>query len=262
MAKRRDPSITDIVRIDSDRLTREYMPYYQDSWDAVAYVKGHNGHYYLMKGWYKVYVVRLYTKNQRNASDRLYIELNESELFTAKNQLTVKAMKQFLKVVVEHRPYHYVPKNIDHQVKACYRWEANHNNTFIDIAKKRMTEEEATRFVKHLCAVEGVKVPELRFAKSGNTCWARGSHTVKMVKYHDDTVHFYTLLHEMAHIVDAARGRHAEEAGHGPCFIGLDIEFMVKYGGADREFLERTTKDFKLKFDYKRAKAPEMALAA
>lgn len=264
MAKRRDPSITDIVRINSDSLTYKYIPRYHEKWDAVAYVKGHNGHYYIMKGWHRTYILRLYTKNQLTHSDILHWSVDESEVLTAKGQLTVKAMQQFIKVVTEHRPFHYVPKDIDRQVQACYRWEANHNNKFSDIAIKRMTQDEAKRFVKHLCAVEGVRVPELKFSRKGNSCWARGDHSVKMLTWADGTIHFYTLLHEMAHIVDYARGRSASkgEPGHGPHFIGIDIEFMVKYGGADRGFLERTAKDFKLKFNYDRAKAPEMAVAA
>lgn len=253
MARRRDPSIHDIVRINSDQLTFEYIPNYMDKWDAVAYVKGHNGHYYIMKGWYRSYIIRLYTKNQLRASDNLSWDIDHDEILDDSGELTSLAKARFLEVVTRHRPFHYVPKIVDHQRKACYRWEAAFGLELLQQDKGHLgfsNQTDALDYIKIICNREGVRAPMVRFAAKGSCSWARRDELVKLVMS-GNKVSNKTIIHELAHIIDFARGRkNSAEAGHGPKFIGIYIDLLVKYGQLDRAFLERTARQHGLKIDY------------
>ncbi len=254
MAKRRDPSISDIVTINSDRLTYEYIPNYMDKWDAVAYVKGHNGHYYIMKGWYRSYILRLYTKNQIQASDTISWDVDHDEILNDRAELTNLAMARFLEAVVKHHPYHHVPKVIDRQRRSCYRWEAEFGNaTKTDGFCAQIA---VGALVKKICDIEGVKPPMIKFRRSRTgTSWARMD---TLVTFHTSSglVSNKTIVHELAHIVDFARnrGKKHEEAGHGPSFIGIYIDMLVRHLGHDRHILEAVARKHKLKWTYAHAK--------
>lgn len=265
MANRRDPSISDIVHINTDSLTYNHMPNYHEKWDAVAYVKGHNGHYYLMKGWYRTYVIRLYTRNQFRASDELSIDVDHDEILNEDGSLSAPAKARFLETVVAHRPYHYVPKVIDSQRKTCYRWETATSYRLLNEGKHlgKTSIANARKYVEHICRAEGMtKMPKIRFTPKGACSYAKGDWELKFLAPGGE-VDCMTILHELAHTIDSFRGRSTTggEAGHGPSFIGLYIEFMVKYGLLDRAPLEATAKAAGLKFHYDRVQVETKAAA-
>lgn len=255
---RRFTNLESIIPI-TDRNRNELMPRHEMAYHAVAYLKGHNGHYYLITPWKygDPYVIRLYTKNQIRSSDKLSINLERCDVTNDRGDLTRTAMKELVMAVNDHRAPHYVPKVVDAQRQSCYRWEAYfHNETFAKGKHNGFTSvENCTKYVRIILSKEGItKIPEIKYTKRGQSSCAWGDWKLKFLVRSDDTIPVDTIIHELAHIIDSSRGRNrAAEAGHGPKFIGIYIDLLVRYTSMDRDYLERTARQHGLRIDYDRA---------
>lgn len=255
---RRFASIDSIVPITDDNRN-SLMPRHEMAYHAVAYLKGHNGHYYLIAPWKygDPYVVRLYTKNQVRSSDKLDINLERSDVANDRGDLTRTAMREFMMVVNDHKAHHYVPKVVDRQRQACYRWEAAFHNEMFEQGKHNgfTSVENCTKYVKIILNKEGItKIPAIRYTKRGSCSSATGDFKLKFLVRSDNTIPVDTIIHELAHTIDSSRGRHhSVEAGHGPKFIGIYIDLLVRYTSMDRDYLERTARQHGLRIDYDRA---------
>ena len=256
---RRFAPIDSIIPI-TDRNRNELMPRHEMAHHAVAYLKGHNGHYYLITPWRygAPYIIRLYTKNQIRESNVLQVNLDRSEVLDCDGRLTRQAQREFMMAVNDHRAFHYVPKVVDSQRLSCYRWEAAFHHEMLETTGKHhgfTTIENCAKYVEIILQKEGVtKIPEIKYTKRGSTSCAWGDWKLKFLVNSDNKVAVDTIIHELAHIIDSSRGRNrAAEAGHGPKFIGIYIDLLVRYLNVDRDFLERTARQHGLRIDYDRA---------
>lgn len=258
---RRFAPIDSIIEI-TDSNRNSLMPRHGASGHATAYLKGHNGHYYLITPWQygTPYIIRLYTKNQIRESNVLEIDLDRSEVLDCDGRLTMKAKRQFMMAVNDHKAFHHVPKVVDTQRQACYRWEAAFHHEMLETTGKHngfTTIENCTKYVEIILQKEGItKIPTIRYTKKGSCSAAWGDWKLKFLVNSDNKIAVDTIIHELAHIIDSSRGRNRlAEAGHGPKFIGVYIDLLVRYTAGDREFLERTARNHGLKIDYDRAAA-------
>ena len=256
---RRFAPIDSIIPI-TDRNRNELMPRHEMAHHAVAYLKGHNGHYYLITPWRygAPYIIRLYTKNQIRESNVLQVNLDRSEVLDCDGRLTRQAQREFMMAVNDHRAFHYVPKVVDSQRLSCYRWEAAFHHEMLETTGKHhgfTTIENCAKYVEIILQKEGVtKIPEIKYTKRGSTSCAWGDWKLKFLVNSDNKVSVDTIIHELAHIIDSSRGRNRmAEAGHGPKFIGVYIDLLVRYLNVDRDFLERTARQHGLRIDYDRA---------
>lgn len=243
-----------------------YCPHYSDAYWVIGYMKGKNGHYLLIDRKYGDYeVVRLYTRNQWRESN--YVGRFSIETSHRRRPASPELVEKFKTMVINHAPYHHVPKVVDRQKNTCYAWEASFGNDLLINQGKTLgwaTTERAVKYVQVICEREGVTSPQVKFSRRGSCSWARGDKLIKFL-VEGEGVSNKTIIHEVAHVIDHARNRrnNPSEAGHGPSFIGIYIDLLVKYGQLDRAYLERMAASHKLKWTYKHCLTqPQIAKAA
>lgn len=144
-------------------------------------------------------------------------------------------------------------RKTDAQRYACYRWERDFAVEALLKGKSlgKCTSDIAAKYVKKICEIEGVRAPSLIFkrSKTGNS-WAKQDREVKLAVI-DGMVDNQTLIHELAHVIDYARNHSVSGGeGHGPSFIGVYIDMLVKIGQFDRAFLEQMARKHRLCYEY------------
>lgn len=239
---------------DTNRHLHE--PYHYGFGDIIAYCKGKNGHYYVIDDdWGRRGIIRLQRITQLRVSDYVQAKVDGDldEEFYSGGERTMLAA--FERAVANHKPYRRKVIKKDMQKHPCYRWEADFGNALYVNGKnpsKTMTEAEARSLTIDICQTYGVKLPKINFNKSGHCSYARGSSEVKYLMTANNNVNggLFTVIHETAHILDAAKGRTAKDMGHGPTFIGIYIKLLNRYANIDISFLEEKAKDHKLKIEY------------
>ena len=239
---------------DTNRHLHE--PYHYGFGDIIAYCKGKNGHYYVIDDdWGRRGIIRLQRITQLRVSDYVHAKVDGDldEEFYSGGERTMLAA--FERTVANHKPYRRKVIKKDMQKHPCYRWEADFGNALYVNGKnpsKTMTEAEARSLTIDICQTYGVKLPKINFNKSGHCSYARGSSEVKYLMTTNNNVNggLFTVIHETAHILDAAKGRTAKDMGHGPTFIGIYIKLLNRYANIDISFLEEKAKDHKLKIEY------------
>lgn len=132
------------------------------------------------------------------------------------------------------RPYRKDPQKSD-----CYNWEASFEVELLETGTHlgRTSTANARKYVEVISQKEGIKAPGIEFFKRGMQC-AYGSRLIRLVHDEAGEVSCQVLLHEMAHIIDHARGRGRDD-GHGPNFIRIYMGLLVNYGGIDKDLLIR-----------------------
>ena len=239
---------------DTNRHLHE--PYHYGFGDIIAYCKGKNGHYYVIDDdWGRRGIIRLQRITQLRVSDYIQAKVDGDldEEFYSGGERTMLAA--FERAVANHKPYRRKVIKKDMQKHPCYRWEADFGNALYVNGKnpsKTMTEAEARSLTIDICQTYGVKLPKINFNKSGHCSYARGSSEVKYLMTANNNVNggLFTVIHETAHILDAAKGRTAKDMSHGPTFIGIYIKLLNRYANIDISFLEEKAKDHKLKIEY------------
>lgn len=233
-----------------------YEPYHYGFGDIIAYCKGKNGHYYVIDDdWGRRGIIRLQRITQLRVSDYIQAKVDGDldDEFYSGGQRTMLAA--FERAVANHKPYRRKTIKKDMQKHPCYRWEADFGNALYVNGKnpsRSMTETETRQLTNEICLEYGVKPPRITFNKSGGCSYARGSSAVKYLMNANDTVcgGLFTVIHETAHVIDAAKGRTAKDMGHGPKFIGIYIKLLNRYANINIPFLEEKAKTHKLKIEY------------
>lgn len=140
----------------------------------------------------------------------------------------------------------------DTQRQVCYTWESVFEQKMFEEGNHLgyTNVEDCIRYVQLICKIEGVAVPIIKFTTRGNCSSALGSTALKFLVA-DGKISNKTIIHEMAHIVDSARGRnHRVEPGHGPRWVGIYIDMLVRYGEVSKAMLEHTAYQGRVRFNY------------
>lgn len=230
----------------------DYEPTHAWFGDIIAYCKGKNGHYYVIDDrWGERSIFRIQRRTQLRISDYISHDMNKEFRYGSEAVM----LKAFESIVAAHKPYRRKVIKKDMQKHPCYRWEADFGNALYVNGKnpsRAMSEADTRKLTDEICRAYGIKVPSITFNKSGGCSYARGSKQVKYLLNSSDMVSggLFTVIHETAHIIDAARGRTAKDMGHGPKFIGIYIKLLNEYAGLDIKFLEDKAKNHKLKIEY------------
>lgn len=213
---------------------------YKNGGEIIAYVKGHNGHYYLLwNGYNRCHVKRMYRSNQIGWSND-YIPchpdlLNEPAV-SENGRPSKEVLEAFLKTVIDHRPFHYVAQRPDRQRSAVYKWERH-----ILLLDFYMPIDKAVEMTYKIVNSYNLPVHEdfvVKAARANNN-WsgrAKGSWQIQLA---GEVCRKSTLVHELAHILNHGRMVKNKEGGHGPSFVGTVIAmYEVLCGGTTKDMMD------------------------
>ena len=213
--------------------------------DPIAYCKGKNGHYYLVRGWYSYSVMRIQRATQINADE---IGSIDTENYNKPPEITPdKVYAKFGEIVAKHKPYRRKVRCKDMQRKRVYAWESEcafdalTNNK---IKNRLLSRDEVQALVDKISAWAGIKSPEITY-RNASFSYAFGSTRIRLATTAIDVV-----IHEMAHIVDSAMHNISDTfQGHGPSFVGCLITLNNIHMGFDIDMMKSNADKMNVKYD-------------
>ena len=134
----------------------------------------------------------------------------------------------------------------DSQRAKVYDWETIHVHSRI---RDRVTFKNAQHLIDHVWQGEGLARPPQAKELHVNSGAEASACRMTVCISKEDGIRSSVLLHELAHsMTSLPDGRSAQ---HGPRFVGMFIDLLVKYARMDRNLLEGTAKACKVEFNYK-----------
>lgn len=129
----------------------------------------------------------------------------------------------------------------DSQRKKVYAWEAVN----LDLNNQpTLTANQMTDFVKMVANDNDLVLRKLSYRSGGRASFARGSGELQFLPSHMNKV---IACHEIAHLVTYKVHGDYKVAGHGPEWVRIYVEMLVKYCGIDRKMLMNTLKMSRIK---------------
>ncbi len=120
----------------------------------------------------------------------------------------------------------------DWQKDRLYKWE----NSFLNDSSARINKKEALALIRRVCKDYNISEPELEWcaAKKGGAAYVIDEHKI----YFSDR-DAVSLLHELAHAIDAVRHDKEPDSGaeHAPAFVWLAIELYNRYAGIRMDYM-------------------------
>jgi hypothetical protein len=118
----------------------------------------------------------------------------------------------------------------DPQQKKLYDWE----NECLDIGTYMISQKHARLMIEIICDDYNIDPPKLRWKKKQDfySEYDSDEHIITLGQ-HD----MVTLLHELAHVIDAARSDDDIKPNHGPGFVWSAIELYHRYAGYNLNYL-------------------------
>lgn len=134
----------------------------------------------------------------------------------------------------------------DFQRSKAYSWEDIHVHRK---DRKKIPFDQVQLSVDYIWKEEGLEYPPkvVEMAKQNRNAEAKASRLKVHVK--PEGITSSVLLHELAHSL-TSQADTGKSAKHGPRWVGVFIDLLVKYGRHDRHELEVTAKSAGVKFDY------------
>jgi hypothetical protein len=130
------------------------------------------------------------------------------------------------------------PKHLwDYQKARVYKWEresVRHHEERLE------TVQEIEAFVRMVCTKEKRPIPRVRDGRCRRTAASHGGAISMPVWSRSKAI----VLHELAH--EFVR---RQAVAHGPMFVRVYMDLLVKYAGLSRAMLERTAREFGVDFD-------------
>lgn len=140
----------------------------------------------------------------------------------------------------------------DSQRRKMYQWESKLEAQYVGMRVK-LTPQEAQSLVTKIFTSENMRVPDVFMVKNRQGFIARywnydpktGKSSIEITPR---GLTLCTILHEIAHGVRYKyTDKNKPEAAHGPTFIRVYMDLLVKYAKLDITELRRTAKEAKLK---------------
>ena len=122
----------------------------------------------------------------------------------------------------------------DSQRQKVYDWEQRVGNHLFKLPKMFLF-EEIQEYVDHVWSEMGLKYPPAVEAMHGkNQNLGEASRLAVYFPKNENTAQ-QTIIHELAHSM--TRNIHDSSLHHGPGFVGMYMELMIKFMNADRYYL-------------------------
>jgi hypothetical protein len=120
----------------------------------------------------------------------------------------------------------------DTQQDALYAWE----DTFRSFGERSLTQKETLRVIRRCCRIYGVEAPRIHFMPRSRREWSHLQDNDLWMNWHQ--CNHAIACHEAAHAIVTAWDPDEDREDHGPEFVGVYLNLLVKHQVAPRSALE------------------------